>query len=264
MNATETGRQDLSAVGAGDVVRSTVTLSAVLGHAVVGLIDRIAGGRGYILVTGLTPRSTELEVIEPTVSTTHEFLLANTPTGGYRGEGSEAVMLTETARTVMTEREGNEVTVVVAIVRFSEEGDQRVAACAAVCLRLACSGGRPHIGRAEDDEILLVRGTPVVDLAVQLRTEHEVCAVFVDVEVIGDDGVPHPFEPVLLFGLHGVLVVRNHAFRNGISEETLFLLGIVDTRGRADIESLDGVDIDEHVTEHTPVGIAVVLVALQD
>ena len=84
-----------------------------------------------------------------------------------------------------------------------------------------------------------------------------------DLQVIGDDGIPHPFEPVLLLRLHSVLVVRHGAFRNRIGEDTLFLLGIVDTRSGADIQPLDGVDIDISVTEHAPVGIAVILVALQ-
>ena len=87
--------------------------------------------------------------------------------------------------------------------------------------------------------------------------------MFVDIQVIGDDGVPHPFEPMLLFCLYGVLVVRHCTFRDGISIDTLFLLGIVNTRRGADIQALVGIDIDERVTEDTPIGISVVFVALQ-
>ena len=85
-----------------------------------------------------------------------------------------------------------------------------------------------------------------------------------DLQVIGDDGVPHPFEPVFLLVLNGVLVVGYHAFGDGVGEETLFLLRIVDTRRRADIQTLVGVDVDICISEHAPIGITVVLVALQD
>ena len=254
----------MSAVGAGYIVRCAVALSAELSHAVVRLVDRITGGRRDILVTRLTPRSAQLQVIQPRGGTAHEFLLTDTPTRAHRRERRKTVVLTETARTVVTERERNQITVVVAVVGFAEERDQRVAARSAIRLCLTRSGRRPHIRRFQYDEILFVAGEPLVYLAVQLRTQQEVGAVFADLQVIGDDRVPHPFEPVLLLRLYRVLVVRYHTLCYRIGEETLLLLRVVDTGGRADIQTLVGIDIDKRVSEHTPVGIAVVFVALQD
>ena len=97
LRAAETGRKDTATVGAGDVVRRTVRLTAVLIHTVVGVIDCIARGSIDILVTGLTPRNTQFQIVHPRIGSCHELLLADTPTGGNRGEESKAVILTETA-----------------------------------------------------------------------------------------------------------------------------------------------------------------------
>ena len=121
LRAAETGRKNTTAVGAGDVVRRTVRLTAVLIHTVVGVIDSIARGSIDILVTRLTPRNTQFQIVHPRAGSCHEFLLADTPTGGNRGEESKAIVLTEAARSVITHRQGYKVAVVVTIVRFSEE-----------------------------------------------------------------------------------------------------------------------------------------------
>ena len=55
LETAEAGRQYLTAVGAVDVVRRSVALTAVLGHTVVGFIDGIACRGGDILITRLTP-----------------------------------------------------------------------------------------------------------------------------------------------------------------------------------------------------------------
>ena len=85
-----------------------------------------------------------------------------------------------------------------------------------------------------------------------------------NLQIIGNDGVPHPFRPVLLLSLNGILIVGHHAFGDRIREETLLLLRIVDTCRGTDIQTFDRVDIDEHVSEQTPIGVSVVFVALQN
>ena len=78
--AFEAGLEDGAAVGAGDVVGSTVGLAAGFAHAVVGHVDVIAGGVGDFLVTGLTPRQAQLEVVEPRVGVGQEGFVADAPT----------------------------------------------------------------------------------------------------------------------------------------------------------------------------------------
>ena len=81
-----------------------------------------------------------------------------------------------------------------------------------------------------------------------------------DLHVISGQGVPHPFEPVLLLGLHCIGGSSHGAFRNGISEDTLHFLGVVNAESGLEVQALQGVDIEVSVTEHSPVCIAVVLV----
>ena len=82
-------------------------------------------------------------------------------------------------------------------------------------------------------------------------------------QVIGHNGIPHPFGPVLLLRLHGVLVIRHRALGNRIGEDTLAFLGIVDTCRGADMKTLHRVDIDEGVSEDTPVYIFIVFIAVE-
>ena len=88
--------------------------------------------------------------------------------------------------------------------------------------------------------------------------------MFAYLQIIGNDGVPHPFRPMLLLCLYSVLIISHHAFGDRIREETLLLLRIVDTCRGTDIQTFDRVDIDEHVSEQTPIGVSVVFVALQN
>ena len=97
LRAAETRRKNTATVGAGDVVRRTVTLTTVLVHTIVGVVDSITRGSIDILVTRLTPRDTQLQIVHPRIGSCHELLLADTPTGGNRGEESKAVVFTETA-----------------------------------------------------------------------------------------------------------------------------------------------------------------------
>ena len=82
-------------------------------------------------------------------------------------------------------------------------------------------------------------------------------------EVIGGDQVPHPLGPVLLLSLHGIGRVGHRTLCNGIGEDTLLFLGIVKTEGGLDIKILDWVDVHIDISEGTPIGIAVVAVAIQ-
>ena len=82
-------------------------------------------------------------------------------------------------------------------------------------------------------------------------------------KVVGRDRVPHPLEPVLLLGLHGVGRIGHRTFRHRIGEDALLLLGIVQAEGRLEIQALHRVDVQIGVTEHSPVVIAVVRIAGQ-
>ena len=85
-----------------------------------------------------------------------------------------------------------------------------------------------------------------------------------NLQIIGNNSVPHPLRPVLLLCLNGILIVGYYAFGDRIREETLLLLRIVNTCRSTDIQTFDRVDIDEHVSEQTPIGVSVVFVALQN
>ena len=85
-----------------------------------------------------------------------------------------------------------------------------------------------------------------------------------NLQIIGNNSVPHPLRPVLLLCLNGILIVGYYAFGDRIREETLLLLRIVETCRSTDIQTFDRVDIDEHVSEQTPIGVSVVFVALQN
>ena len=97
LRTAETGRKDTTTIAAGDVIRRTVRLTTVLVYTIVGVVDSITRGSIDILVTRLTPRDAQLQIVHPRAGTCHELLLADTPTGGNRGEESKAVVFTETA-----------------------------------------------------------------------------------------------------------------------------------------------------------------------
>ena len=236
----------------------------MLVHTIVGVIDSIACGSIDILVTRLTPRDTQFQIVQPRIGSCHELLLADTPTGGNRGEESKAVVFTETARTIITHRQRYKVAVVVTIVRLSKERDQRETAAASISLGYTRSCGWPHIGGIEHDEVLFISREPLIYLSVKLRSQQEVSTVFTHLQIIGNNGVPHPFCPMLLFCFYSILIVGYYAFGNRISKESLSLLRIVDTSRSTNIQTFDRVDIDEHVSEQTPIGVSVVFTALQD
>ena len=87
--------------------------------------------------------------------------------------------------------------------------------------------------------------------------------MFPSLEVIGRNGIPHPFRPVFLLRLDGVLGIGHVSFRDRIGEETLLLLSIVQTESRAEIEAFEEMEIDVGITEGTPVDVPVVAVAVE-
>ena len=84
-----------------------------------------------------------------------------------------------------------------------------------------------------------------------------------DFQVIGGYGVPHPLHPVLLLGLDGIVAVGHVTVLDRIGEETLLLLCIINTEGGLQRQVLDRLQADEHVAEGTPVGVSVVLDAVE-
>ena len=69
---------------------------------------------------------------------------------------------------------------------------------------------------------------------------------------------------MLLFCFYGILIISHHTFGDGIREETLLLLRIVETCRSTNIQTFDRVDIDEHVSEHAPISVTVIFTAFQD
>ena len=84
-----------------------------------------------------------------------------------------------------------------------------------------------------------------------------------NLQIVACHGVPHPFGPVFLLGFYTVCGGGYCAFGDGVLEDTLLFLGIVESEGGAYIQILDGVYVDEGIAEHTPVGVAVVAVTVQ-
>ena len=82
-------------------------------------------------------------------------------------------------------------------------------------------------------------------------------------EVIGSDGVPHPAGPVFLLGLNGIGRIGNRSFCDRIGEDTLLFLRVVKTEGGLHIEVFEEVHAQVCITEHTPIGVAVVFVTFQ-
>ena len=163
----------------------------------------------------------------------------------------------------MTNCQAGQVTVIVGVVGLGKEGHQGIALSRAVGLGLADTGIGPHIVGVQHEVVIFLAAEPDIILAVQLHTDESVGAVLADFQIVACHGVPHPFCPVLLLGLHAVDGVGHCAFGDGILEDALLLLCIVDAEGGAQVQILDGVYVDEGIAEHTPVDVAVVAVAVQ-
>ena len=86
--------------------------------------------------------------------------------------------------------------------------------------------------------------------------------MFAHLEIVGGNGIPHPFRPMFLLSFHTVDGVGYGALSNGILEDALLLLGIVETEGCLDIEVLERIDVQIGIAKHAPVGVAVVAVAV--
>ena len=87
--------------------------------------------------------------------------------------------------------------------------------------------------------------------------------IFAEVDAVVCHEVPHPACPVFLFGFDGVCGIGHVALSDGIGEEALLLLRVVETEGGAEIEALEWVEVHVGVAEEAPVGVTVVLVSLE-
>ena len=83
-------------------------------------------------------------------------VLRETITERSCGEGTVAVVLTETAGTVATDGEACEQEVVPVVVKFAEEGNEGVAGLATIEFLSACCSGRPHVEGVFNCELLSV------------------------------------------------------------------------------------------------------------
>ena len=129
--ALETAGERLTAIRASDVIAGAVALATEASLTVVALVEGVAGDVRDFLVTRLSPRGTELQVVEP-IDVFHEFLFAHAPTSADGWEDTIAVIPTEAAGTITTHGEACQITIVVGVVDLAEEGDKRVALTTAV------------------------------------------------------------------------------------------------------------------------------------
>ena len=68
---------------------------------------------------------------------------------------------------------------------------------------------------------------------------------------------------MLLLRLHGIGVVGDIAFGNRIGKDALLLLGVVYAESGAQIESFERIEVEVRISEHPPIGIAVVRIPFE-
>lgn len=87
--------------------------------------------------------------------------------------------------------------------------------------------------------------------------------MFANLQVVGGNGVPHPLGPVLLLAFYGIDGVGDRTLCDRIGEDTLFLLTVVQTEGRTDMEVLQRIDVDIGIAKQAPVGVTVVGITVE-
>ena len=99
----------------------------------------------------------------------------------------------------------------------------------------------PHVVGRENEEPFLISREVNIVLTVKLHTCHGIGAVLTHLQVVGSHGVPHPFRPMLLLRFNGVGALSHVALGNGIGEETLHFLTVIQAERGAQVEVLEGV-----------------------
>ena len=74
-----------------------------------------------VIITILTPASTELQVAQPVASALHEFLVHNVPSDRGRWEGTILMSWSEAARTISTDSSLKHVLLIIVIAQSTEE-----------------------------------------------------------------------------------------------------------------------------------------------
>ena len=258
----ESRLKDTAAIGSGNVIGSTVALTTWFRHTVVGNVNSIAGNVRDFLVTGLAPWAADFQVVNPT-EVLHEIFTVQAPSQWERRECSIAVILTETWRTVTAYCHREQIFIIIRIIQFSEERNQWIAFARTVSLSRTGTCIRPHIVGRQDGIIFFIARKIDIVFAVQLHTDHGVTTVFANFQIVGSDGIPHPFRPVFLLGFYGILIICHITFGDRVGEDALWFLCIIQSEGRAYIESFEGIEVDVSITKHTPVSIAIIRVTIQ-
>ena len=112
--------QCIAAIAAGDIIGSTCLATPPKAGSNHCLVKGITGGVRDFLVTSLTPRITEFQVVQP-LQVFHKVLFADSPTGTYRWERTILVVMTEAARTITTYGQRCQILVCIGVVHLSEE-----------------------------------------------------------------------------------------------------------------------------------------------
>src|SRR3712207_3565278 len=192
-----------------------------------------------------------------------EALFVDSPTQTYGGESAVTVVLSEAVTAVITQGKAREILIGIVVIGLSEERYQRITFASAKRFGLAHAGTWPHVIGVENGKAILFTAEVDVVLTVQLRAQQYVATVFARLEVVGCHGVPHPFGPMFLLGFHAIGGIGHGAFGNRIGKDALLFLGIVKSEGGLYGEVPERIDLNVSATEHAPVGITVVGVALK-
>ena len=76
-------------------------------------------------------------------------------------------------------------------------------------------------GQTGNQEISNIARKIDIIFTVQLHTHHGVSTMFADFQIVGSDGIPHPFRPVFLLGFYGILIICHITFGDGVGEDAL-------------------------------------------
>ena len=137
--------------------------------SVVGDEESVAGGVGDGLVSGLTPRQTNLEVVEPVFL--EVFRQAVSQSCGR--ERTVTVVASEAGATVTTDGERSQQELIPVVVDLAEEGCQVIARCDTRCTFRTRSGIRPHIFIVFQGEHFGIARIVIAVLVMELHTHQD-------------------------------------------------------------------------------------------
>ena len=216
--------------------------------------------RVHALITRDTIAGTDFPVAQPIGID----MLRQAITERYRGEGTILVVLTEAARTVVTQGERGQQQVVPVVVNLTEVRHQLIRVAGACNVLDACTGAWPHVV----DGLERIVGTTgrEVDIVILmgLDAEQDVHVVVLDdIEVILQGVRPGPLRAVRLRQGAGAGIVAHHVRIEGVLQRADVAIGVVDTEIRTEEHALHRSDVDIGIGKDAPFLQAVVLIMIK-